>query len=93
MDQPRLTQNECPSLFERCENDLEVKVEPLKTSGSLQLSVIGVRLNSKTELGVLEIPLSNDISCCTETLKRGEEKLEGKQFDGTASYSPNMNVR
>lgn len=53
-------------VFNRTENDLHVGVEPLKTSGSVQLSVIGTRLNSKVELGVLQIPLANAISCCTE---------------------------
>ncbi len=52
--------------FTRQDHDLEVKVERLKTSGSLQLSVVGTRLNSKVELGVLQIPLANAINCCTE---------------------------
>ena len=47
-------------------NTLEVQVEPLKTSGALQLSVFGTRMNTKVELGVLQIPLSHAISCCTE---------------------------
>ena len=43
-----------------------VNVLPLKTSGSLRLSVIGVKVNSKEVLGVLDIPLADAICCCTE---------------------------
>jgi len=93
LEQLQHTENEDPSLFEDRENDLEMKVEPLKTSGSLRLSVFGVRLNSKIELGVLEIPLSNALSCCTKTLARDEGKSETNIFDATASDSPHMYVR
>jgi hypothetical protein len=68
--------------FNRTENDLHVGVEPLKTSGSVQLSVIGTRLNSKVELGVLQIPLANAISCCTEVT---ENRLSG-DIDGPGVY-------
>lgn len=91
MDQLQFTHN--PLLFEPCENDLEVKVEPLKTTGSLRLSVFGVRLNSKIELGVLEIPLSNAISCCFKTSTRDDSKSETHYCDTTASDSPHMYVR
>ena len=54
--------------FERKENDLEVHVPPLKTIGSLRLSVVGIRANTKAEIGVVYIPLSNAIEatydCC-----------------------------
>ncbi len=55
------------NFFERRDNDLEVKIEPLKTSVALQLSVFGTRMNTKVELGVLQIPLAHAISCCTES--------------------------
>lgn len=48
------------------ENDLEINVQALKTDGSLRLSVVGVKVNSKEELGVLHIPLADAICCCTE---------------------------
>ncbi len=48
-------------------NDLEVSVEALKITGaSLRLSVVGVKVNSREELGVLHIPLRDAIYCCTE---------------------------
>lgn len=47
--------------FERKENDLEVDVPPLKTMGSLRLSVVGIRANTKVEIGAVYIPLSNAI--------------------------------
>jgi len=47
--------------FERTENDLEVHVPPFKTIGSLRLSLVGVRANTKVEIGVVHIPLSNAI--------------------------------
>uniref|UniRef100_A0A7S4MN01 C2 domain-containing protein n=1 Tax=Odontella aurita TaxID=265563 RepID=A0A7S4MN01_9STRA len=49
-------------------NDLNVYVEPLKTSGSVRLSVVGERLQSNIELGVLQINLASAISCCNEHL-------------------------
>lgn len=55
--------------FQLKENDLQVYVEPQKTSGSLRLSVVGERLNLKTELGVLHIPLGSAISCCVESIE------------------------
>ncbi len=49
------------------DNDLEVNIQALRTSGYLRLSVVGVKVNhSKEELGVLHIPLADAICCCTE---------------------------
>lgn len=48
------------------DNDFEVNVQALKTIGSLRLSVVGVKANSKEELGVLHLPLADAICCCTE---------------------------
>ena len=47
-------------------NEFGVFVEPFKTSECIGLSVIGVKANSKEELGVLHIPLADAICCCTE---------------------------
>jgi len=47
-------------------NDLHIHVEPLKTSGQIRLSVVGERLNSRVEIGVLQIPLAAALSCCSE---------------------------
>ena len=66
----------------RTENDLHVGVEPLKTSGTVKLSVVGTRLKSNVELGVLQIPLANAISCCIEA---NEHKLNG-DIEGPGVY-------
>ena len=91
----RSLQSEGKSVFDRCENDLEVKVEPLKTTGCLRLSAIGVHLNSKVELGVLQIPLSNAISCCTEMAAREEAnpRTDTIHADMPESGFPYMYVR
>lgn len=59
------------------ESDLQVYVDPQMTSGSLQLSVFGERINkSKIELGVLHIPLGHAISCCVECIEDVHEHME-----------------
>jgi hypothetical protein len=63
------------SVFEYGASDLQVFVEPQRTSGSLRLSVIGERLNkSKVELGVLQIPLGAAINCCIECMEEIHEE-------------------
>ena len=48
------------------ENDLSIPVDPQQTSGSIRLAVIGERLNTRVELGVLDIPLGAAIRCCVD---------------------------
>lgn len=57
------------------ENDLELKVLPFETSKSLRISVIGEsqRLQSKVELGVLNIPLGAALECCAQSMEDYEE--------------------
>ncbi|CAB9515429.1 Putative vacuolar protein sorting-associated protein [Seminavis robusta] len=55
--------------FEFYENDLLFYVEPQKTSGSIRLSVVGERLNNKSELGVLHIPLGAAIGSCIDCIE------------------------
>ena len=57
------------------ENDLEVTVLPFETSKSLRISIIGEsqRLQSKVELGVLEIPLGPALECCACAMEDYEE--------------------
>lgn len=69
--------HERQNFFARQEFDLEVRVEPMLTSGSLQLSVFGTKVNTKVELGVLNIPLANAISCCTEMSQSDESIVNG----------------
>ena len=63
------------------ENDLEINVQALKTDGSLRLSVVGVKVNSKEELGVLHIPLADAICCCTE-------KFDDQDVDAYVRWYP-----
>ena len=76
------------------ENDLQVYVDPQKTSGSIRLSVVGERLNSKLEIGVLNIPLGAAISCCIEAIEtaheRGRSDAEGAIYE---RWFPLMNPR
>ena len=62
-----------PLEFQFSTNDLQAYVEPQKTSGSLRLSVVGERLNLRTEIGVLNIPLGSAISCCVECIENALE--------------------
>jgi hypothetical protein len=52
------------------ENDLHLHVEPQQTSGSIRISVVAERLNSKMakmELGVICIPLGAAIAACIDS--------------------------
>lgn len=69
-----------PNFFEIQENDIKVAVEPLKTTGSIKLSVLATKMSSKIELGVLQIPLAQAISCCTEASgNKPKYKMEGSE--------------
>ena len=62
-------------VFEYGPSDLQVFVDPQRTSGSLRISVFGERLNkSKIELGVLQIPLGAAINCCVECMEEVHEE-------------------
>jgi hypothetical protein len=69
-------------------NDLHVRVEPQQTSGSIKISVVAERLNSKSELGVLQLPLGAAIAACIDS---AEELLEST-IDDEAGGQP-MYVR
>jgi len=67
------------NVFEYGTSDLQVFIEPQRTSGSIRLSVFGERLNkSKVELGVLQIPLGAAINCCLECMEEVHEEQTGK---------------
>jgi hypothetical protein len=55
------------------QGDLHIHVAPQKTSGSIQLSVIGERSNkrlpTKAELGVLALPLGATIAACIDSIE------------------------
>ena len=48
-------------------NDLNVQVEPQQTSGVIKVAVVADKVNSKTELGFLEIPLGAVIAACLDS--------------------------
>lgn len=74
--------------FKFSNNDLHVRVEPQQTSGSIKISVVAERLNSKSELGVLQLPLGAAIAACIDS---AEELLEST-IDDEAAGQP-MYVR
>ena len=57
------------------ENDLNIQVQPFETSKSLRLTVIGERANvqSKVEIGVLDIALGPALECCAQSMEDLEE--------------------
>ena len=55
------------------ESDLTVEVDAFETSKSLRLTVIGEKLQSKVEIGVLEIPLGPALECCAQSIEDYEE--------------------
>jgi hypothetical protein len=58
--------------FQFSSNDLHVHVEPQQTSGSIKISVFAERLNSKQELGVLQLPLGAAIAACIDSSEQIE---------------------
>lgn len=58
-------------------DDLSIPIDPQKTSGSIRLAVIGERLNTKVELGVLDIPIGAAISCCVESMENALDTENG----------------
>jgi hypothetical protein len=76
--------------FKFTENDLHVHVEPQQTSGSIKISVVAERLNNKTELGVLHIPLGAAIAACIDA---AEENPSSKVPTLYARWFPLMNPR
>jgi hypothetical protein len=68
---PRREQNR--NRVKLSENDLHIHVEPQQTSGTIKVSVVAERMNTKTELGVLEIPLGAAIAAC---LDECEEEID-----------------
>ena len=57
------------------ENDIQLDILPFETSKSLRLTVIGERLQSKVEIGVLEIPLGPALECCAQSMEDYEEDI------------------
>lgn len=59
------------------QGDLHIHVAPQKTSGSIQLSVIGERsskrLLTKSELGVLSLPLGATIAACIDSIEESRD--------------------
>jgi C2 domain/SHR-binding domain of vacuolar-sorting associated protein 13/PDZ domain len=69
--------------FEFTRNDLHVRVEPQQTSGMMKLAVVAEKINNKTELGVLEIPLGAAIAACLDSQF---DKDDTHQGNGPTTY-------
>jgi hypothetical protein len=74
--------------FKFNENDLHVHVEPQQTSGSVKISIIAERLNTKSEVGVLNIPLGAAIAACIDC---AEDDLDS--YPGNEQFEQPMYVR
>ncbi|KAL3925213.1 MAG: hypothetical protein SGILL_000560 [Bacillariaceae sp.] len=66
--------------FKFSENDLHLQVEPQQTSGSIRVSILAERMNSKVELGVVHIPLGAAIAACIDAaqeMDNSESDIQG----------------
>lgn len=69
------------------QNDLVLNVDPFEISKSIRLTVIGEKLQSKEEIGVLDIPLGKALECCSQSMEDFHESLnEGNPWDQTPAY-------
>lgn len=66
------------------ENVLRISVDPFETSRSLRLTVIGEKLQSRMEIGVLEIPLGPALECCAQSMEDYNEDATRKNPQGLA---------
>ena len=66
------------------ENDINLNIMPFETSKSLRLTVIGEtnNLQSKAEIGVLEIPLGSALECCAQSMEDYEEDINKLHPEG-----------
>ena len=75
--------------FQLGANDMLIHIAPRKTSGFVRLSVFGEKshpnLSSKTELGVLHLPLGSTISTCIDCTNENEFSMEGDS--SSSAYS------
>jgi hypothetical protein len=71
--------------FKFSENDLHLQVEPQQTSGSIRISILAERMNSKVELGVIHIPLGAAIAACIDAA----QDLDNSECDiqGVPAYT------
>lgn len=72
--------------FSFTENDLHVHVEPQQTSGAIKISVVAERMNNKSELGVLEIPLGSAIAACLDVDDESDENDFGSRLQLPPMY-------
>lgn len=57
------------------ENDLQIHVGSLQTSGTLYLSIWEDRMKSDLELGILHIPISAALKCCDECISEYNDSI------------------
>jgi len=61
------------------ENDLQVDIYRLTTSGTMYISIYEEKLNSDVEIGILHIPVAGAIKCCSDYTKEFESnRKKGK---------------
>jgi C2 domain/SHR-binding domain of vacuolar-sorting associated protein 13 len=71
--------------FKFSDSDLHLQVEPQQTSGSIKISVVAERINSKVELGVIYIPLAAAIAACIDSAQ--EIHLSDSEIQGVPAYT------
>ncbi|GKY92544.1 hypothetical protein MPSEU_000224700 [Mayamaea pseudoterrestris] len=75
--------------FQYGPNDMLIHIAPRKTSGFIRLSVFGEKshpnLSSKTELGVLHLPLGSTISACIDCANENAASVH--EFASSQAYS------
>ncbi|KAG7355258.1 vacuolar-sorting-associated protein 13 C-terminal domain containing protein [Nitzschia inconspicua] len=71
--------------FKFSENDLHLQVEPQQTSGSIRISVVAERMNSKVELGVTYISLGAAIAACIDSAQ--EMHISDSDIQGVPAYT------
>ena len=73
--------------FKFSQNDLHVHVEPQQTSGFIKISVVAERLNQKTELGLLQIPLGAAIAACIDSAQNRQRSIaDDEDISGPPMY-------
>ena len=80
------------NIFRYRDNDLQVFVEHMKTSGTLRLSVVGEKFNSEIEVGVLFLPINAALSCCNDMICRNMDETRANVAEVDA-VSSSMYVR
>lgn len=78
-------------------NDLHMLVAPQKTSGVVKVSVVGEsghkNLSTKSELGIVNLPLSAVISACTHSSNKAKQELSDNAVPAYVRWFPLLRPR